>query len=204
MAGFPHAPAALVVFGITGSAIGGLLLVVLLWHGLRRLLDLPRIPRGPGFYLFLVIACAFLFGGGVLSLIVAAALDDWEPVRDHAPLAEVRCQRAGNGAHLTVVPLATDGARGREETVELQAPLCDLSIARLTFTPPLTRLGEHQRITRMAGRPRPGPTPIWRTLPQPLGLPLATADDHQLSIPVEDAHPYRVVADGHGFRVERQ
>src|SRR5437764_1476255 len=122
MAGFPHAPAPLVVFGITGSAIGGLLLFMLVWHALRRLLDLPRIPRGPGFYLFMVIACAVLFGGGVMSLILASALDDWEPVRDHAALAEVRCQRAGNGARLTLVPLAPDGARGREESAELEAP----------------------------------------------------------------------------------
>ena len=192
------------MFGITGTAVGGALLLLLAWHVLRRLLDIPRVPLRAGTYVFLVVACAALLAGGLGALGLAAALDDWESVPDRVPLAEVHCQKTGTGARLTFVALKPDGTRGAEEAETVDALPCDLAIARLQFIPALARLGQRQRVSRVGPRPRATATPPWRALPRPFGLVVAEAADHQLTVPPEDDHAYRVVSDGSGFRVERQ
>jgi hypothetical protein len=205
MGGFPHAPGPLVVAGITGVFVGGLLLLVLAWHVLRRIMDVPRVPLGPAVYALLLLICAATLGGGLLALVLAAALEDWQTVPEHAAVAEVRCQRDGAAVKVTLVPIASDGSHGPAETAAATTAPCDLTIERLAFAPPLSRvLGQRQRVTSLAGRPRPGETPAWRALPRPLGLNVAEASDHQLRLTADETHPYRVMVEGPGFRVERQ
>jgi hypothetical protein len=204
MAGFQHAPASLVVFGITCTALAGVVILVLLWHAIRRALDIPRVPRGPGTYVVMVLATAGLLAAGVGAFVVAAGLDDWPPP-GRAPLAEVRCHKlTPTTARLSFVPLALDGARGPEE-VESVARSCDLGFQRLRFAAPLARFGliERLRLARVGNRLRPAGTPAWRALPQPLGAPVAVASDEQLPVPPEDDRPYRVLADDRGFRLEK-
>jgi hypothetical protein len=204
MGGFPHAPGSLVVFGITCTAVGVLVLVVLGWHAARRLLDVPRVPRGAGSYALWVVACAALLGAGIVSLCIAASLDDWPSAPGPAPLAEVRCQRLSpSTARLSFVPLSASGGRGPEEVETVES--CSLALQRLRFSSSLARFGlvERQRLARVGSRLRPLDTPEWRALPRPLGAPVAQAATQDLAVPAPDDQPYRVLSDDKGLRLEK-
>jgi hypothetical protein len=206
MAGLGQAPTWLVVLAITSVALGALLLLLLGWHVVRRLLDVPRIPRGAGFYTVAVGACVLCIAGGVTALAVAAALTDWDGQAGSGAIAEVHCRRTGpNRVELGYVTLGADGKRGPEETQTIDSLPCAVAVEKLHFPQALARLGlmERHRLSGVGAPRRPTSTPSWRSLPQPLGLPIASAEAQQVAIPSEDGVPYRVVADDRGLRVEK-
>lgn len=205
MAGFTQAPTWLVVLAITSIALGAVLLLVLGWHMVRRVLDVPRVPRGAGFYSAVVLLCLISIGGGVTALAVASALDDWQKQTGPA-IAEVHCRRTGpSKIELGYVTIGSDGKRAPEETQTLESVPCEVAVERLHFPPSLARLGlmERHRLARIGSVRRPTSIPLWRSLPQPLGLPIASAEAQQVAIPSEDGAPYRVVADDRGVRAEK-
>jgi hypothetical protein len=206
MAGFEQAPGWLVVLAITSIVLGAALLVLLAWHVVRRLLDVPRIPRGRGLYAILVSLCALFIVEGVTALAVAAALGDWRAPIGAGTVAEVRCRRTGpTRVELGYVPIDPDGQRGPEEKQTIEALPCQVAVERLRFLPALARLGliERLRLARVGALDRPTSTPVWRSLPQPMGLPIALAETQRLAIPSEDGANYRVVADDRGVRAEK-
>jgi hypothetical protein len=202
MGSFPHAPGSLVVFGITCTVAAVLLILMLGWHVARRVLDIPRVPRGPGTYVVTVVVGVVLLAAGLSALAVAAGLEDWQGVPGRTPLAEVQCQRlTPSSARLTFVPFKPDGARGPEEVETL--PACDLAIERLHFAAPFARFGltERNRLARVGSHPRPLESPDWSALPRPFGLPLAAASEQKVVVP--DGDRYRVIADERGLRLEK-
>jgi len=58
------------------------------------MLDVPRIPRGAGFYSAVVVNCLVSIAGGATALAVASALEDWQKQAGPA-IAEVHCRRTG-------------------------------------------------------------------------------------------------------------
>jgi hypothetical protein len=206
MAGLGQAPTWLVVLAITGIAVGALLLLLLGWHVVRRILDVPRIPRGAGTYAVMVGFCVLSIAGGVTALAVAAALDDWQTQVGPSPVAEVHCRRIGpTRVELSYVTLGPDGQRGAEEKQTIDSLPCEIAVERLHFPQALARLGliERHRLARVGAFRLATATPVWRALPQPMGLPIAYAEAQQVAIPTEDGVPYRVVADDRGVRVEK-
>jgi hypothetical protein len=206
MPGFAQAPTWMVVLAITSVALGALLLLVLGWHVVRRLLDVPRIPRGAGFYTVAVGACVLCIAGGVATLAVAAALDDWQSQAGPGAIAEVHCRRtAPNRVEVSYLTIGANGKRGPEETQTIESLPCAVAVERLRFPQALARLGlmERHRLAQVGSVRRPTSTPLWRALPQPLGLPIASAEAQQVAIPSEDGAPYRVMADDRGLRVEK-
>jgi hypothetical protein len=206
MAGFEQAPTWLVVLAITSIVLGAALLLLLGWHVVRRILDVPRIPRGAGTYTVLVGACVLSIGSGATALAVAAALDDWQSQAGPAAVAEVQCRRTGpTRVEVSYIPLGPDGKRGAEEKQSIESLPCEIAVERLHFPQALVRLGliERHRLARVGSFVRPTATPVWRALPQPMGLPIASAEAQQVAIPTEDGAPYRVFADDRGVRVEK-
>jgi hypothetical protein len=206
MAGLERAPTSLVVLAITGIALGAALLVLLGWHVVRRILDVPRVPRGRALYVILVGTCTLCIAAGVTALALAAALGDWQTQIGPSAVAEAHCRRVGpTRVELSFVPLGPDGQRGPEETQTIESLPCELAVERLHFSGALARLGliERLRLARVGAIRRPTTTPLWRALPQPLGLPIASAEAQQVAIPTEDGASYRVVADDRGVRVEK-
>jgi hypothetical protein len=205
MAGFAQAPTWLVVLAITGLALGVLLLLLLGWHVVRRMLDVPRVPRGAAFYAVTVAACILFIAGGVTALAVAAALEDWQSQAGPGAIAEVHCRRTGpNRVELGYVTIDANGKRAPEETQTIESLPCAVAVEKLHFQPGLARLGliERHRLSGV-GAARHSSTPLWRALPQPMGLPIASAEAQQVAIPSEDGVRYRVVADDRGLRVEK-
>jgi hypothetical protein len=206
MAGFGQAPTWLVVLAITSIVLGAALLLLLGWHVVRRILDVPRVPRGAGTYAFLVGACVLSITGGATALLVAAALGDWQSQVGLSTVAEVHCRRTGpTQVEVSYATLGPDGKRGPEEKQTIESLPCEVAVERLHFPQALARLGlnERHRLARVGTFRRPTSTPVWRSLPQPMGLPIAYAEAQQVAIPTEDGAPYRVVADDRGVRVEK-
>jgi len=205
MVGFTQAPTWLVVLAITSIALGTLLVLLLGWHLVRRMLDVPRIPRGAAFYTLAVVTCVASIASGVTALAVAAALNDWQSHAGPGAIAEVHCRRTGpNRVELSYVTIGADGRRGPEETQAIEALPCAVAVERLHFPQALVRLGlmERHRLSGVGAAKRTS-IPVWRALPQPMGLPIAYAEAQQVAIPSEDGAPYRVVADDRGVRVEK-
>jgi hypothetical protein len=206
MAGFEQAPTWMVVLAITSISLGAVLLVLLGWHAVRRLMDVPRVPRARAVYALLVTVCTLSIGAGVTALALASALADWQTQVGPSAVAEVHCRRTGpTRVELSFVPIGPNGQRGAEETQPIEALPCAVAVERLHFHQALARLGliERMRLARVGDVRRPTSTPVWRALPQPLGLPIASADAQQIAIPTEDGAPYRVVADDRALRVEK-
>jgi hypothetical protein len=200
MGSFPHAPSSLVVFGITCAILAALLILLLVWHAVRRILDVPRVPRGAGFYVLMVVVAAAALGAGVGALVVAAALDDWPGVIGQPAQAELRCRRQSpTAARLSFVPL---DPRGPEEAEVV--PACEVAVDRLRFGGRLNRFGlfERFRLAQVGTRARPPGTPEWRALPQPFGVPVAGISQQRLAVPPDD-QPYRLVADDRGIRLDK-
>jgi hypothetical protein len=175
------------------------------WHVVRRILDVPRVPRGAAMYAILVGACLLLITGGITSLAIATALDDWQTQLGPSALAEVHCRRLGpNRVQVGLVALDAEGHRGPEETQAIDGLPCEVAVERLRFHHKLAQLGllERLRLARVGSVPRPTSTPSWRALPQPLGIPIASSEAQAVAIPTEDDTPYRVVADDRGVRME--
>jgi hypothetical protein len=205
MAALEQAPTWLVVLAITSIALGAALLVLLGWHVVRRILDVPRVPRARALYALIVSLCALCIGAGVTALAVAAALDDWQAQVGPAAMAEVHCRRVGASRELSFIPLGPDGRRGPEETQTAEELPCAIGVERLHFRPPLGRLGliERLRLARVGAVRRPTTTPTWRALPQPFGVPVASLEAQQVAIPTEDGARYRLVADEGALRIEK-
>jgi hypothetical protein len=199
MGSFPHAPASLVVFGITCTAIGGILILVLGWHVARRVMDIPRVPRGGGFYVMMGLVCLACLGVGVIALAVAAGLEDWQGVPGRSPLAEVQCHRlTPSTARLSFVPFR-DGARGPEEVETVDG--CDLAVQRLRFARPFARFGleERYRLARVGTRRRPIETGDGGALPRPFGVPVGMTVEEKLVVP--DGERRKVVLDERGLHL---
>jgi hypothetical protein len=203
MAGFTQAPTWLVVLAITSIALGALLLLFLGWHVVRRMLDVPRIPRGAAFYAVTVVACVASIASGVTALAVAAALNDWQSQAGPGAIAEVHCRRTGpTQVQLGYVVIGANGQRG-PETQTIESSTCAVAVEQLHFPQALAKLGLERRRLSGVGAARSTSIPMWRSLPQPMGLPIAYAEAQQVAIPSEDGAPYRVVADDRGLRVEK-
>ena len=95
-------PVVLKTIGAVAGVLGVLLLLWLVWHGLRRVMDSPRIPMSRATYMVLGLLCL------VMLAIAAFPLGVGRLLRDHARIdgqrtqvAEVRCApgAAGQGAH---------------------------------------------------------------------------------------------------------
>jgi hypothetical protein len=205
MAGLGQSPTWLVVLAITSIALGALLLVMLGWHVVRRILDVPRVPRAGALYALMVTTCALSIAAGVTALAVAAALGDWQAQIGPSAMAEVHCRRVGAARELSFTPLGPDGRRGPEETQTAEELPCAVGVERLRFHPPLGRLGliERLRLARVGAVSRPTTTPSWRALPQPFGVPIASLEAQQVAIPTDDGARYRLVADEGALRIEK-
>ncbi|HXU81658.1 MAG TPA: hypothetical protein VN914_09695, partial [Polyangia bacterium] len=157
-------------------------------------------------YAVLVSLCVLSIGGGAAALAVSSALGDWQSKAGPSAMAEVHCRRvAPTRVEVSYVIIGADGTRGPEEKQTIEALPCEIAVERLHFPQALARLGliERHRLAVVGSVRQPTSTPLWRALPQPLGLPIASAEAQQVAIPSEDGAPYRVVADDRGVRAEK-
>jgi hypothetical protein len=199
--GLAHAPRPLLIVGTIALGVAVGLLLLMLWHVLRRLLNIPRVPLWGGTYVMMFITALLLSATGLMAFAIGDALIDWPAVGD-GPVAEVRCQPAtGGGTELRLVPLPT-------RTPETRVPVtgsCTMRATLLRFAAPIEGLGigaRYQIDVTSAVRPTTV-TPGWRALPQPLGLPVATTRTETLLMATDAGALWRVTAGETALHLER-
>jgi hypothetical protein len=161
-------PVGLKTIGAVAGVLGVLLLLWLVWRGLGRVLDRPRIPMGRATYLVLGLLCVVMLAVAAFPLGVGRLL------RDHARIdglrtqvAEVRCAPAPQGkVRITFAP--TGAGQAAPEQVESTGPSCRLSadLVTLRALPARLGLGTLVRITQVGEATRPTDAPDW-LLPVP-------------------------------------
>ena len=138
-----HVPLKLVCIAVVGLFAAAVLTLMFGWHGLRRLFDVPRVPRPCGMYLALAALWIGLVGIGSMAVGTIMLLRDHQRVDARTQLAEVRCEVAG--ADHVRVELRTssavdpeqydfpgDACLVRVQQVELRSGLAILGIRALS------------------------------------------------------------------------
>jgi len=98
MTGIVHeVPLKLVSVAVGGLFAAAVLTLMFGWHGLRRLLDVPHVPRPRGIYLALGALWIALVVTGSMSVGTILLLRDHQRVGARTQLAEVRCEAVGAG-----------------------------------------------------------------------------------------------------------
>jgi hypothetical protein len=172
-------PVGLAVVGTVAGLVGAGLLVLLLWHAFRRVVDSPRIPLSKATYGALSVVCLVLLGVGLVRLGIGRLL------RDHARLdgaggktrvAEVRCTPVAAGkVRITFAPIGAGTAK--PEQFESNGPGCRVSAELVTMRALPARLGVATlvRVTQVGEEARPPENPDWLVPPANTvpGFPLA-------------------------------
>jgi hypothetical protein len=161
-------PVILKTIGAVAGVLGVLLFLWLAWHGLRRVLDSPRIPMSRATYMVFGLLCV------VMLAIAAFPLGVGRVLRDHArvdgqrtQVAEVRCAPGPQGkVRITFAP--TGAGQAAPEQIESTGPSCRLSaeVVTLRALPARLGLGTLVRVTQVGEAARPSEAPDWM-LPVP-------------------------------------
>lgn len=200
LSGLAQAPRPLLVVGALALGIAITLVLVMVWHVIRRVFDRPRVPLWGGTYVMMFVAVVVLGGAGVLAVLIADALVDWPAAAGDA-VAEMRCRPTGRAGELTIVPLPT-------RTPVVTAPVTGSCVVRATllrFAAPLegVGVGARYRLQPTSVAASSDRTPAWRALPQPAGLPVATTRTETLIMNLEPAAVWRVTAGETALHLER-
>lgn len=155
-------PFRLVVVAVVGLAAAGVLTLMLGWHGLRRLLQIPRVPRPRGMYLALGALWIALVTIGAMSVGTMVLLRDHRRVDTSTQLAEIRCEAVG-ADHVRVelrTPLAAS-----PERYDIPGDACVVWVKQVELRPGLGLLGVRvlSRIESVGPVRRAAANPDWKS-----------------------------------------
>jgi hypothetical protein len=154
--------------GAVAGVLGVLLFLWLLWHGLRRVVDSPRIPMSRATYMVLGVLCLVMLAVAAFPLGVGRLLRDHARVDgQRTQVAEIRCAPGPRGTvRITYAPTGAGDAPA--EQIESTGPSCRLSaeVVTLRALPARLGLGTLVRITQVGENARPSEAPDW-LLPVP-------------------------------------
>ena len=167
-----HTPSRLIIGALAGAAVAILLAALLGWHALRRLLNVPRVPRPPSMYVVLVALWTGVVGLAGAAVAMALLLRDHQPVETPTRLAEVRCQAVGPDRVQLELRAAVAGktaSAADPERYEVSGDACVVSLVLVELRPSLGFLGP-THLLRIGGvgssasaRERPSMNPSWLT-----------------------------------------
>jgi hypothetical protein len=195
--------------GIVAGVLGAGLLLWLLFHAGRSLVDRPRVPRSRATYGFYGMLCVILLAGAGVAFGLQRLLRDHARLESKATVAEVRCQRTSAGKlRITYTALR---APADPSSVESAGPSCELAAELVTMRSFLHRLGMGTlvRVTRLGGEARPAQNPAW-LVPDarspgalPLRLVVRDARETTVSLPPDDKAVFNLVASPEGLALEK-
>jgi hypothetical protein len=204
-------PFVLLAAGIVAGLVGGGLLVWLLWHAGRGLVDRPRVPRSRATYGFYTLLCLVLLAGASVTLGLGRLLRDHARLDGKTPVAEVRCERTSAGKVRITYSETKSSTSSAPAPIEASGPSCELTADLVTMRSLLGRLGMGTlvRVTRVGREPRPPQNPAW-LVPDaavPAGLPLALVvrDSRVTTVTVQpdDKAVFHLVATPDGLALEK-
>jgi hypothetical protein len=150
---------------IAGVALLAVVTVVLAWHGLRRLFDLPRVPKPRAMYFVLVGSWLALVTVCSAAIGAIALLRDYRHVDLPTQLAEVRCAVADlDRLELELRPPSSP----TPERYDVAGDKCIVWVKQVELRPGLGGLGLRalSRVEGVGPIVRPAANPGWLT-PEP-------------------------------------
>jgi hypothetical protein len=195
--------------GVLGAAVLlALLSGVLAWHGLRRLMDVPRVPRPAAMYLVLAGLWGLAATACAATVIAVLLLRDHKRVEGRTAIGEVRCE-PGQPGHVRIEVNGQASPSGQPERYEIAGDSCTLSVREVELRPGLQALGV-TRLARVDGfgqltRPAANPgwlTPTMPTQPGLLGLVVRRTEAVSLVVPADAKPRALIAAPGRGVVLE--
>lgn len=162
---FSALPGKLVAGTVVAFALTAALTILLLWHAVRRALDVPRITRPPAMYGTLTVAWVGLAAMTVAVVLAGALLRDHQRLAGPTDLAVVRCQPNGAGRlRMEVLPLGSRQAAA-PEVYDLDGQSCAASVVEIEVRPGVRVLGIPglARLDAVGPFTRPRTNPAWLT-----------------------------------------
>jgi hypothetical protein len=193
MTGFQgQVPAGLLGAAAVAVLFGAALTFLLGWHLLRRLLDVPRVPRPGATYLTLSTLWVALVGTSVGAITMIALLRNHHRVDGRTPLADVRCEVvAQNQLKVELVPSSTS----KPQSHVVPGHACVVWVKQVEVRPGLVFLGA-RALSRIDGV---GPNaPSQRSLADRIaGVVVRRTEVVPLMVP-PDAHKRSIVVSAPG------
>ena len=174
-----HTPSRLIIGALAGAAVAVLLTALLGWHAIRRLFNVPRVPRAPAMYVVLVALWTAVLAVSCAAVAMAFLLRDHQPVEGPTRLAELRCQAVGPNrvqVELRAAPVRKTAGAADPERHEVPGDACVVSVVLVDLRPTLSFLGPiHLARIGRAGSPasareRPSINPRWLMPLAPPGI----------------------------------
>ncbi len=183
-----HAPAGLLAGALVATALRLTVSAVLAWHGLRRVLDVPRVPRPRGVYLALALTWGALAVGSAATIMAALLLRDHQPLAGRTQVGELRCHPAANGHVRLEIAIAGATLPATPEQYDGEGDVCVLSVKEVSLRPGLRALGlgALARIESVGTAARPTANPAWLT-------PLPMAPGGLLGLVVQQTRAVEIV-----------
>jgi hypothetical protein len=167
---FSDAPAKLLATSVVTALITIFLSIILVWHGMRRALDVPRIPKPAGMYWALAIGWGIAATGCLATVMTAFLLRDHTRVAGRTPIGKVRCEMTAKGRVRLEVDTGPALLAGRE-VYDLDGDACRLSVRQIELRPGLEVLGVPAlaRVDGVGPSGRPAMNPAWLRPETPVG-----------------------------------
>jgi hypothetical protein len=178
-----HAPAGLLAGTGAAAALLALLSGLCAWHWLRRVLDVPRIPRPRAMYYALALAWGGLAAASAATTMGILLLRDHQRVAGRTELGEVRCEPTAAGHVRAEIKTAA-----APEQYDVSGDACTISIKEIELRPGLRALGlgSLARVDAVGTLTRPTANPGWLT-------PAETPGPGLLGLVVRRTHAVRFV-----------
>jgi hypothetical protein len=159
-----HVPGQLIGGGLVVIVLTVLSSAVIVWHGLRRIFDVPRVPRPPAVYGLLAVAWGLLATACVAIVVSALLLRDHQPLTGRTEIGEVRCETTQPGYVRAELTAATPPGRGSER-YDIAGDACVVSVQEVELRPGLKTLGLQAlaRVDGVGSVARPAAKPGWLT-----------------------------------------
>jgi hypothetical protein len=135
---------------------------VLVWHGLRRLLDVPRIPRPRALYWVMTFAWGLLGTACVATVMAALLLRDHKRLDGRTEIGVIRCEATAPGQVRVEVKTPTSSTAAAER-YDVAGETCVVSVKEIELRPALQALGVRAlvRVDGVGSVVRPAAGPSW-------------------------------------------
>lgn len=159
---FSEVPFKLLFATAVGLLAAIALTALLTWHGVRRFLDVPRVPRPAGMYVALGTLWIALVTASSMLVATIALLRDHRRIDAPTALGDVRCEAVG--ADHARAELRTSLA-GAPEQYDVAGGGCTVWVRQVELRPGLGVLGARvlSRIESVGSVRRPAANPGWMT-----------------------------------------
>jgi hypothetical protein len=155
-------PFPMVSVATIGLLAAAVLTLLLGWHALRRLFDIPRVPRPAGMYVTLGALWIALVTFGAMSAGTMVLLRDHQRVDARTPLADVRCEAVSPGHVRAEVRTSPSAA---PEHYDFAGDTCIVGVRQVELRRAIGLLGVRvlSRIESVGPVRRPVANPEWKS-----------------------------------------